>query len=124
MLCEQCQQNVSTVYVTKHRDGVRTRLQLCRACADPLLEAIGPDEQTGAVFLEPPGSPQPLPERVAIPDPVTVGGLSETLGLRSYQLIAVLMRMGLDKSRRDVLDFGAAEEACARIGVVAEKRVE
>jgi hypothetical protein len=122
MLCEQCQQNVSTVYLTQFIDGARKRRQLCRPCAEPLLEAIGPEEQTGATYLEPPANSQPLPETVTISDPVSVRELSEALGLKPFQMIGVFMRMNIFPTVQSPIDFAVAAEACSRIGVLALQR--
>ncbi len=121
MLCEQCNQNTSTVYITSLASGQRTKRQLCQTCAQPVLDGIAPNEKTGATFLGVPAAQKAklLPEQISIPDPVIVRDLAATLTLAPFQVVGTLMRMNVPVSSLDAVSFETASRLCASYGVFA-----
>jgi len=119
MLCEQCQQNTADVLVTRFQSESVSRTQLCHVCAAPVLDAIGPDEVTGATYLSPDaaGNSAPLPNELGLRGPITVEEFAAALHLRPFQVVGTLMRLGVFVSRRSTIDFATTERVCSRYGV-------
>ncbi len=122
MLCEQCNRQTSTVLLTRVTDGVTSRRQLCRACAEPLLDRIQPGEITGATYLSPPrANEEPLPAEIRLPDSIAVRELASALALQPFQVIGTLLRMKVLAASRDTINFATASALCERYGVKPAK---
>jgi len=119
MLCEQCLQKSADMLLTRRSTGTVTRSQLCRTCAEPLVNGIGPDDVTGVTYLAPDiaGELQKLPEQIEVSDASTVQELATALHLKPCQVIGTLMRQEIFAAARDPIDSAAVSLVCSLYGV-------
>jgi hypothetical protein len=119
MLCEQCNKEPSTVLITRITGGAREKQQLCRHCAEPVLERIQPTEVIGATFLSPVEAhpPQELPAEIRVEGALTVEELAVRLNMKPYQVIGTFIRLGVHVAAVDTVEVSTAERLCALYGV-------
>jgi hypothetical protein len=123
MFCEKCCEIEATVFFTQIIDGETRRQNLCKSCAQPLLDQIPPappplTEEERAKLLE---RPVHCPTEVTLTDPITLPELASALHAEFYQILFVLMEHQIYKRPDDPLDFTTASLVCAHYGVTPHK---
>jgi len=121
MLCEGCQKQRATVFITSIVNGEMVRFDLCPECAGPLPEEI--PRHTTHPFRGASTIPRdPLrPKEVHLPASIAVRDLAALLRLKPFFIIGCLMELNLFASINREIDFPIAAEVCVQCGVVARK---
>ncbi len=128
-LCDQCQQQPATVFLTQCIIGGGTiQRQLCPACAAPIIESFPPtpldlptDQVTGwldQIIDEP---TKELPKEVTLPETITVEELAAVLHVKTFRVIAALIHQHLFSYAKKSLSFEVAARVCQRLGVKAHR---
>jgi len=123
MFCEKCQKAEATVFLTQIIRGEMHKQNLCRSCAQPLLDQAPPappplTEEEMAKLLE---RPVDCPGDVTLTDPITALDLASKVHAEFYQILDVLMKHQIYKGPYEPLDFATASLVCAHYGVTPHK---